>query len=107
MNDVTWSRGLRVPVPQKPREGDRLFQRKLDSFLKRHVGSFDTELRCLCGKANIVDHATAGAVPEKQHHDPDEPMPEIRHDYYCDHCGLTYKSDVIEGRRGYVHKTNA
>lgn len=81
---------------------------------RKFLGNFDTGLPCNCGKANIMDRATAHdtkAPPRSIRDVQFGPPPDIRsqnvnfrvfHAYSCDACGVEYRNDVIEKTRGYV-----
>lgn len=81
---------------------------------RKFLGTFDTGLPCNCGKANIMDHATAHdtkAPPRRIQDIRFGSPPDIRsqnksfrvfHAYSCDVCGVEYRNDVIEGVREYV-----
>lgn len=77
------------------------------------VGNFDTGLPCVCGKAQVIDHATERDPDYRPRYTdvrfgPQPPDDEkirlfrVFHKYWCDECGLEYKNSVIEGKRGYT-----
>lgn len=78
----------------------------------KYFGSFATDLPCACGD-KITDHATQSdpnAPPRGVHDLVLGPTPSWReqldsmkvyHGYWCESCGLSYRSDVIEDVRGY------
>ncbi len=110
-----------LPIPQaiinklqRDRAKEIQAQEELKEKRERYVGTFDTNLRCACKDANVMDHAT-------EHH-PDLFKPEYRrgltsedilelfcvyHSYWCDTCGVIYKQSVIEGARGYIPREKA
>lgn len=89
----------------------------LEDELADLIGNFDTGIRCQgreCS-ANVIDHASerrpiADALQELAHIRI-EPVRfkhkefrgyGIRHVYFCNSCGITYRNEVIEGPLGYV-----
>lgn len=92
------------------------YEAAIDNLVKVFRGTFPTGVLCVCG-TDINDHATShnpNTPPQDPRHMPMGPGPHPRerfaevaakpafHEYWCDKCGLVYKTEVIEGVRGYV-----
>jgi hypothetical protein len=98
------------------RQEEAEYIQKIQRKRERCVGPHDTGLPCVCGAANIIDHAEdyrPRTDPSQMRFGPDQRTPRQKyeqlaftHAYWCETCGLAYKNSVIEAVRGYIPPEN-
>ncbi len=87
------------------------FSKALAEVREKYTGAFNTGILCICGKGNIVDHAT-----ERYTKEPLTPHTVIgpgashqeildrflvEHSYWCEECGVPRVKSVVRGALGY------
>ena len=90
------------------------YSRKLAELREKLLGIIDTQLPCVCGKGNVMDHASdtnPNPPPRSIQDSRFGPGPDHRerleafhvyHEYYCNKCGLSYRNDIVEKERAYL-----